>query len=188
MNHDFVYVTTIKGDIEMRKITPPIFFGIVLLLTACGGAAPATQPPAASVPPQVSPTQAAPTAQPQPTATEAVPASSPETQVTITLADNTISTSQTTFQAGVPYSFVITNNGHRVHNFIINPPVSAVGSLDAALSQALLAVTKDQLGPGATATVQYTFPDTAVGQQLEFSCLIQRHYDDGMRQEITVTK
>jgi uncharacterized cupredoxin-like copper-binding protein len=37
-------------------------------------------------------------------------------------------------------------------------------------------------------TVNYTFPDSAVGAQLEFSCLIKRHYDDGMRLAITVTK
>lgn len=177
----------------MKKIIPSIFMMATVLLTACGGPAPAEptvagQLPATQIPTQPAATEAAPTARPQPTVTETVPTAVPETQVTITLADNTLTASQTSFQAGVPYTFVITNNGSRVHNFSINPPVSAAGSLDAALSQALLVVTRDQLGPGATATVQYTFPDTAVGQLLEFSCLIQRHYDDGMKQEITVTQ
>ncbi len=178
----------------MKKIMLSIFVMTAVLLTACGSPAPAAptvaaQPPATQIPPQPLATETAPAARPQPTETEAIPAASESgTQVTITLADNTITASQTTFQAGTPYTFVITNNGHRVHNFNINPPVSVAGSLDAALSQALLVVTKDQLGPGATATVRYTFPDTAVDQQLEFSCLIQKHYDDGMQQEITVTK
>jgi uncharacterized cupredoxin-like copper-binding protein len=35
--------------------------------------------------------------------------------------------------------------------------------------------------------VEYTFPDSAAGQLLEFSCLIRRHYEDGMVLEITVT-
>ncbi|MBI3738351.1 MAG: hypothetical protein HY258_04830 [Chloroflexi bacterium] len=106
----------------------------------------------------------------------------------VTLADNTIDSTLTTFQAGVPYTFVIKNTGTHVHNFNINPPISVAGSMDAALSQALLVVTRDKLSPGATVTVTYTFPDSAVGAQLEFSCLIPRHYEDGMRLAITVTK
>jgi uncharacterized cupredoxin-like copper-binding protein len=138
----------------------------MLLVTACGSSAPAaTQDPS---------TQA--------------PASGGGTEVDVTLADNTIDSSLTTFQAGVPYTFVIKNTGHHAHNFNINPPVSVAGSLDAALSEALLVVKQDQLPVGATVTVNYTFPDSAAGAQLEFSCLIKRHYDDGMRLAITVTK
>ena len=110
------------------------------------------------------------------------------TQVDITLADNTIQASLTTFQAGVPYTFVIKNTGRHAHNFNINTPVSIAGDIDAALSTALLAVPQEQLGVGATATVQYTFPASLAGAQLEFSCLIRRHYEDGMKLAITVTK
>jgi len=106
--------------------------------------------------------------------------------VNITLADNTIEASQTEFQVGVPYTFVVTNTGRRAHNFNINPPVSVAGSLDAALSGALLVVPQEQLGVGASVTVEYTFPATAAGQLLEFSCLIRKHYDDGMKLDITV--
>ena len=93
----------------------------------------------------------------------------------ITLADNTIDASQAEFQVGVPYTFVITNTGRHAHNFNINPPVSVAGSLE------------EQLGPGASMTVEYTFPDSAAGQLLEFSCLIRKHYEDGMVLGITVT-
>ncbi len=106
----------------------------------------------------------------------------------VTLADNTIESSLTAFQVGVPYTFVIRNTGTHVHNFNIAPPVSVSGSLDASLAQALLVVTRDKLSPGATATVTYTFPESAAGQQLEFSCLIPRHYQDGMTLAIAVTK
>jgi uncharacterized cupredoxin-like copper-binding protein len=131
----------------------------------------------------------------QPAATEAssqsgateAPAASGN-QVNITLADNTIEASTTTFQVGVPYTFVITNSGRHAHNFNINPPVSVTGSLEEALNKALLAVPQEQLGVGQTATVDFTFPDSAAGQLLEFSCLIRKHYEDGMKVDITVTK
>jgi uncharacterized cupredoxin-like copper-binding protein len=94
----------------------------------------------------------------------------------------------TSFQVGVPYTLVITNTGQRAHNFNINPPVAVAGSIDQALDSALLVVPQEQLAPGQTATVELTFPDTAAGQLLEFSCLIRRHYDDGMKVDITVAE
>jgi uncharacterized cupredoxin-like copper-binding protein len=164
----------------MKRFAP--FFIVILIMlfaTACGSSTPtATQAPA----------QPAATEAPvQSGATEA-PAAAGGTQVKITLADNTIEASQTTFQVGVPYTFVITNSGRHAHNFNINPPVSVAGSLDEALNSALLAVPQEQLGVGATATAEFTFPDSAAGQLLEFSCLIRRHYEDGMQVDITVTK
>ena len=154
------------------------------LATACGSSTPVatqdrTQPVATEPQSQPNPTQ------PNPTEAGAVASG---VQVDITLADNTIESSLTTFQAGVPYTFVITNTGRRAHNFNINPPVSMVGSLDAALDNALLVVKQEQLSPGASVTVEYTFPESAVGQTLEFSCLIRRHYEDEMFLPLTVTK
>ena len=163
----------------MKKISP-LFIVLLMMLfvSACSSStSTATQPP----------TQPAATEAPsQSGATEASATSG--NQVTITLADNTIDASQTTFQVGVPYIFVITNSGRHAHNFNINPPVSVAGSLEEALNKALLAVPQEQLGVGATATAEFTFPDTAAGQLLEFSCLIRKHYEDGMHVDITVTK
>ena len=152
----------------------------ILWVTACGSPAPAaTQAPA-----QPAVTEA-PTSQSSPA--EVSPVAN-DTQVNIILADNTIKSSQTTFQVGVPYTFVIMNTGQHAHNFNISTPVSIAGSLNAALSGALLTVDKNQLSVGASVTVKYTFSDSAAGQQLEFSCLIQKHYSDGMKLAITVTK
>jgi len=149
----------------------------MLAMAACGSPAPAaSQDPATQAPVA------------QSISTQPPASSSNGTEVDVTLADNTIDSTLTTFQAGAPYTFVIKNTGTHVHNFNINPPISLAGSLDSALSQALLVVTRDKLSPGATVTVTYTFPDSAVGAQLEFSCLIPRHYEDGMRLAITVTK
>src|SRR6266508_853787 len=164
----------------MKKITTlSIIVLFIFFVAACSG--------------QVSTATQAPV---QPTATEApsqaaateAPATGSGTQVNITLADNTIEASTTTFQVGVPYTFVITNSGRHAHNFNINPPVSVAGSLEEALNSALLAVPQEQLGVSQTATVDFTFPDSAAGQLLEFSCLFRKHYEDGMKLDITVTK
>jgi uncharacterized cupredoxin-like copper-binding protein len=178
----------------MKRIAPLLIAVLVLFLAAaCGSPTPAvTQAPAqpaVTEAPTESVATEAPAATEVPTesvATEAPAASG--NQVDITLADNTIDASTTAFQIGVPYTFVITNAGRHAHNFNINPPVSVAGSLEGALNSALLAVPQTQLGPGQTATVEFTFPDTAAGQLLEFSCLIRRHYDDGMKVDITVTQ
>ena len=164
----------------MKSILPFFIVVIVMFLAACGSSTPtATQAP-------VQP--AATEAPSQAGATEAPAASGSGTQVNITLADNTIDASTTTFQVGVPYTFVITNTGRHAHNFNISPPVSVAGSLEEALNKALLAVPQEQLGVGQTATVDFTFPDSTAGQLLEFSCLIRKHYEDGMHVDITVTK
>lgn len=163
----------------MKRVTSLFIVALVMfLVAACASPTPvATQEPAQPTATEA-PTQAE--------ATESAPVTG-GTQVDITLADNTIETNMTSFQVGVPYTFVITNAGRHAHNFNINPPVSVAGSLEQALDSALLAVPQEQLSPGQSTTVEFTFPDTAAGQLLEFSCLIRRHYDDGMKVDITVT-
>jgi len=164
----------------MKKAFPILIMLMMFFVTACG----TTTPTATQAPAQPAATEAP----SQSGATEAPAASGNGTQVDVTLADNTINASMTTFKVGVPYTFVITNTGRHAHNFNINPPVSVAGSLDQALKSALLAVPQEQLGIGKSATVSFTFPASAAGQLLEFSCLIRRHYEDGMHINITVTK
>ena len=167
----------------MNRITLLVLIDIsMLLVTACGSSTttateiPVTEVPATEVPATL------------PAVTEPPASSGTGTQVDITLADNTIESPVTTFQVGVPYTFVITNAGRHGHNFNISTPVSEVGSLEAALETALLVVPQSELGPGASVTVEYTFPADAVGKNLEFSCLIRMHYQDGMLLPITVTQ
>ena len=159
---------------------------IIFLVTACASATPvATEVPATEVPStEPTPTEAAPT---QPSTGETAPAGG-STQIDITLVDNKVQSPVTTFQVGVPYTFVITNAGQRGHNFNISTPISEAGSMEAALQTALLAVPQSQLGPGASVTVEYTFPADAAGKNLEFSCLIRMHYQMGMWLPITVTQ
>ena len=166
-------IQLIQGDSFVKRLFLPTFILSLTALAACSSAAPvATQPTAAAQAP----------ASPQAVAGDA------SNTVQVTLADNTIQSSMTSFKAGVPYTFVVTNSGRHAHNFNIAPPASVAGSIDAALQQALLSVSQDQLGVGQSVTVNYTFPDSAVGAQLEFSCLIPHHYEDGMLLAITVTK
>ncbi len=110
------------------------------------------------------------------------------TEVDITLADNTIQSSLATFKVGVPYKFVIINNGNHLHSFAINTPVPPAADLQAATATALLLVPQEKLPVGGGTTVIFTFPASAAGAPLEFSCMIPRHYELGMRLPITVTK
>ena len=147
---------------------------LALFASACGASASA---------PQASPQLAAATDP----AAQASSSSGAGTQVAVTLADNTITSSLTTFKVGVSYTFVIKNTGNHAHNFNISTPVSVTGSEDNSLASALWVVTQDKLPVGGGTTVEYTFPASAVGKQLEFSCLIKRHYEDGMKLAISVT-
>ena len=166
----------------MKRIALPfVIVCMMIMITACGGSAPA----ATQAPPALPVVTEAPA---QPAATEAPAVSGSGTVVTVTLGDNTIESSLTEFKTGVPYTFVITNTGRHPHTFDISTPVSIVGSLAKAQSTALLDIPKNQLPGGAKLTVDYTFPDSAAGAPLEFSCLIQMHYQDGMYLAITVTK
>lgn len=110
------------------------------------------------------------------------------TEVDITLADNTIQSSLTTFKVGVPYKLVIINNGNHLHSFAINTPVPPAADLQAASATELLLVPQEKLPVGGGTTVVFTFPASAVGAPLEFSCMIPRHYELGMRLPITVTQ
>ncbi len=165
----------------MKRILPFFVVLFMFLIAACGSSTPTSAATQVLVQPAATDTPS------QTGATEA-PATGSGDQVTVTLADNTINASTTTFKVGVPYTFVITNTGRHAHNFNINPPVSVAGSLDEALNKALLSVPQQQLGVGKSATATFTFPASAAGQLLEFSCLIRQHYEDGMHVDITVTQ
>jgi uncharacterized cupredoxin-like copper-binding protein len=148
----------------MRRIALPSLLALgVLILSACGGKAPATTVPQAA-------------------------SSEGGARVDVTLADFTITSSMTAFKVGVPYTLVISNNSLHEHNFNISTPADVAGGLDAALQSALLSVGADKIPPGGSTTVNFTFPESAAGANLEFNCLIPRHYDAGMRLAITVTK
>jgi uncharacterized cupredoxin-like copper-binding protein len=110
-------------------------------------------------------------------------------RVEVTLTDFEIQVEQTTFEAGQPYEFVITNKGVLPHEFVVMPPLHEgeesghdMGHEDVAL----LAVGADELPPGKTLTVNVTFPESAADEELEFACHIEGHYEADMRKAIEI--
>ena len=116
--------------------------------------------------------------------------------VDVTLTDFTMESSVTTFEAGKTYRFTITNEGAVPHEFVIAEPLmegEAHGAEDAHSDEGMemmheglvIEVEEDELQPGATVTVDSTFPDHVDGE-LEFACHIEGHYEAGMRSPITM--
>jgi uncharacterized cupredoxin-like copper-binding protein len=117
----------------------------------------------------------------------AKPASNQPVTVTITADDFSFKSSLTTFTVGVPYHFVVTNNGKVPHEIMLVQPIEA-GKMDMeAMDQMALAhIEEDDLQPGTTQSFDYTFTEAAPAGQLEFSCHIPGHYEAGMKLPITV--
>lgn len=106
------------------------------------------------------------------------------TQVKVTLNDYEITSSTTTFQTGVPYHFVITNDGAVEHEFEVMPPDSSQLTQEQVDSMRLAGI--DSITPGQTATLDYTFSTAAPEGTLEFACHLPGHYDAGMHTSIVV--
>ncbi len=106
--------------------------------------------------------------------------------VKVTLTDFMISSSLTDFSQNVPYHFEVTNNGSTAHEFEIMPPETGTLTADQIKSLSLAGITSDQLAPGATKTLDYTFTKAYPAGTLEFACHLPGHYEAGMHIPITV--
>jgi uncharacterized cupredoxin-like copper-binding protein len=108
--------------------------------------------------------------------------------VPVTLSDFKVSSSTTTFSAGTPYHFVVTNNGKTVHELMVLPSMEGMGSMsmDDMHKQSLAMI--DSIAPGESKTVNITFPSSSVGSSLELACHLPGHYEAGMKLPITVSK
>jgi len=112
-------------------------------------------------------------------------------EVEITLTEFGIESSIDSFEVGVPYHFVVTNDGVINHEFMIMAPLSEdqmmmdmdMGAMD---EMALAMIEADELTPGTTKTLDYTFTETASTGDLEFVCRVEGHYEAGMHLPITV--
>jgi len=172
----------------MKRITLLFVIVFTLMFTAaCGNSAPAaTQVPLAQPVVTEAPTEAV--MQPEATQTSMPESMDGKVQVTVTEGDNWIKSDITTFKVGVPYVFTITNTGRRGHIFSISTPVpdKSQSGIQAAAKSALVLVTDQQLSPGSTVTVEYTFTEPAPAGTLEFACLIPMHYRMGQMLPIVV--
>jgi uncharacterized cupredoxin-like copper-binding protein len=108
------------------------------------------------------------------------------TDVNVTMTDFSFSSSTTNFKQGVTYHFIVKNNGAVAHEFEIMPPATGTLSADQVKQSALAGISADQLGPGATATVDYTFTQAYPSGSLEFACHVSGHYEAGMHLGIVV--
>ena len=150
----------VAPDTTQPKVTAQQATPAPAAATVAATVAPAATPvPATPVPATPAPVQA--THPPAPT-----PAPPPApVDVTVTLSEFKIDSSLTTFQAGVPYHFIVTNDGKIPHEINI-----------ANLTNA-------QMPVGATQSFDITF--TSQGQP-EFACHLPAHYEAGMKLPITV--
>jgi len=108
--------------------------------------------------------------------------------VKVTLRDFGIDSSLTKFEVGVLYHFIITNEGQVNHELMIMEPMmpGMNMSMEEMDAMALAYVEEDELAPGATHTLDYTFMEPAPAGSLEFSCHTEGHYEAGMVLPITV--
>ena len=130
---------------------------LVLLLAACGGATGSTS------------------------------SSGSRTLVQVTETDFKIASSVRTLTPGTSYHFVVTNNGQTAHEFMIMP--KAEGSMsDMPMSHmdSMVLAKVDNIAPGQTKTLDYTFPSSTAGSRPQFACYYPGHYEAGMRLDVTV--
>ncbi len=106
--------------------------------------------------------------------------------VTIALKDAQIVSSQTTFKPGVAYSFVVANVGKKHHGFVIVPTTVNVAQMTTADLQKSALVFVDDLAPGKTATMNYTFLASAVGVSYVMTSQLPGDAKAGLKVSISV--
>lgn len=106
------------------------------------------------------------------------------TTVQVTLIDFKVQSSLTTFKVGVPYHFVVTNNGTATHEFMALPSSMENASEDARDAAEFFEVS--ELDPGHTGTADYTFTKPYPAGIVEFSCHVGSHFELGMKLPFTV--
>jgi uncharacterized cupredoxin-like copper-binding protein len=112
--------------------------------------------------------------------------------VVVKLNDFTIKSSVTEFKPGVPYHFMVSNEGQVGHEFMILPvsdELTMLGTSGMSMQDldqmALMMIPIEELSPGASVKADYTFASVPPGK-LELVCLTQGHYQAGMHIPITV--
>ena len=108
-------------------------------------------------------------------------------KINVTLAEYTIPSSETAFHAGMTYFFVVANRGHVVHEFMIMPQKPDGSELPPDLQYKGQLIEIEQIAPGTTMTINYTFSPSAAGRY-EIACQMRGHYQAGMKLPIRVTK
>jgi hypothetical protein len=106
------------------------------------------------------------------TSSSATPAGQHQ-DVQVTVHDDRMDLSQTTFSAGTPYHFVVTNHGTLPQECLIMPHQMGQMPMGDLRHQALM--TTNVMMPGAVRAFDYTFSVATVPQQVEFTCYYNGH-------------
>jgi predicted lipoprotein with Yx(FWY)xxD motif/uncharacterized cupredoxin-like copper-binding protein len=110
----------------------------------------------------------------------ATPAATGDTTIAVELGEFYFAPETTTLQVGQEYTFVLTNVGVLIHEFVIEP----AGTVDEPLETDTGEEAEvEDIGPGETAELTFTFDEPG---QYQFSCHIPGHFENGMVVEITV--
>ncbi len=109
------------------------------------------------------------------------------TSVQVDESDYKIVSSITTFTPGAAYRFVVKNNGNATHEFMIMPkPEGTMSGMTMGKMDTMTLAKVENIAPGQTATLDYTFPSSVSRSHPEFTCYYPGHYEAGMKQEISV--
>jgi len=101
--------------------------------------------------------------------------------VQVTLSDNNVASSLTTFTAGMPYHFVVTNTGQVAHQFVMIPMGMGMEHMSADEMHHSALYMYDSVVPGESRMFDYTFAASTAGQSFQFACGTQGHYAAGMQ-------
>lgn len=110
--------------------------------------------------------------------------------VEVTLSEFKIESSLIEFKPDVQYRFFVTNKGVVPHEFMIMPvAMGGMGmsgmSMEEKDALGFMVITEEQLPPGATAEMDYTFTSVPEGN-IEFVCALPGHFEVGMHTPITI--
>lgn len=95
------------------------------------------------------------------------------TTVQVNLSDTAVHASQTSFQAGMPYQFMVKNMGSVAHAFVLMPSGMQTMPMGQMHQQAML-WTQD-IAPGQSISTTYTFPMSMAHQNMYLGCYSQEH-------------
>ncbi len=122
--------------------------------------------------------------QPAPSA-QASTAPSQAQVVQVTISDSGITADPSTFSAGMPYHFVVTNTGQVTYQFLMGRGGWGCCHMPMGWRHQMTVYLSSPIAPGETKTFDYTLPASAVGPSFGFGCY-QQGEQAGMWYPVTV--
>jgi uncharacterized protein (DUF305 family)/uncharacterized cupredoxin-like copper-binding protein len=109
------------------------------------------------------------------------------TTVTVTVDEFSVTASESEFQVGQTYRFVVTNNGALPHELMVLPEMAGIGEMDMEELHhvALGVIPVDDLAPGTNREIEVTFTEPGA---YELACAMAGHYDAGMKLTVSAAK